>query len=84
MIPPETFGLKEARGEDNNIIISYLILQNILSPQLKEMTSQYKVMCGCEYCISTKSMHSSLLSWPERFLNLNTKGAMHKTEVVLQ
>ena len=25
-------------------------------------------MCGCECCIYTKSMNSSLLSWRERFL----------------
>ena len=31
-------------------------------PNLK-MSSRYKVMCGCECCISAKSMHSSLLSW---------------------
>ena len=36
------------------------------------MTSQYKVMCGCECFISSKIMHSSLLSWCERFWkNLN-------------
>ena len=27
------------------------------------MFSRYKVTCGCECCISAKSMHSSLLSW---------------------
>ena len=27
------------------------------------MLSRYKVMCGYEYCISAKSMHSSLPSW---------------------
>ena len=25
-------------------------------------------MCGCECCISTKSIHSSLLSWHDRYL----------------
>ena len=25
-------------------------------------------MCGCECCISTKSIHSSLLSWRDRYL----------------
>ena len=32
-------GLKEARDEDNNIIISDSTLLNILPPQLKNMTS---------------------------------------------
>ena len=32
------------------------------------MSSRYKVMCGCECCISTKNMHSSLLLWRDRYL----------------
>ena len=32
------------------------------------MSSRYKVMCGCECCISAKSMHSSLLSWRDSYL----------------
>ena len=32
------------------------------------MSARYKVMCGCECCISTKSIHSSLLSWRDRYL----------------
>ena len=35
---PEEGGPKEARGEENNIIISDSILQNILPPQCKNMT----------------------------------------------
>ena len=61
--PPEEGGTQEARDADNNIIISDLTLCNILPPQLKNMTSRYKVMCGCEYCVSSKSIHSSLLTW---------------------
>ena len=64
---PEVDGLKEARDEENNIIISDSTLRNILPPQLKNMTYQYNVMCGCECCISVKIMHSSLLLWHEQF-----------------
>ena len=39
-------GLKEARYEDDSIIISYYKLCSILPPQLKQMSSIYKVMCG--------------------------------------
>ena len=45
--PPEEGGLKESRDKDNNIIISDSTLINIIPPQIKNMTSQYKVMCGC-------------------------------------
>ena len=56
--PPEEGVLKDTRDEENNIIISDSTKQNILPPQLKNMTSWYKVMGGCACCISAKSMHS--------------------------
>ena len=45
-IPPEELGLKEARDAEDNAIISYSTLRNILTPQLNNMTAVYKVMCG--------------------------------------
>ena len=51
-------GLKEARYEDDNIIISDSTLRSLFPPQLKNMSSRYKVMRGCECCITAKSMHS--------------------------
>ena len=65
--PPDEGGPKEARDEDNNIIIRDPTLQNIIPPQLKNMTYQYKVMCGCECCIYAKIVHSSLSLWHEHF-----------------
>ena len=59
----DNFGLKEARYEENNIIISDSTLRSLLPPQLKNISSRYKVMCGCKCCISAKSMQSWLLSW---------------------
>ena len=63
VITPEEDGLKDARDNENNIIISHSALKNILPTQLKNMCACYKVLCGCECCISSKIMHSSLLSW---------------------
>ena len=68
VIPPEEFGLKEVRDADNNIIVDDSIFHDILPPQLKKLTSIYKVICGCECCISAKIVHSLLLSWRERYL----------------
>ena len=65
---PNDGGLKYARDEDDNIIISDSKLRSLLPPQLKQMSARYKVMCGCKYCISAKSIHSSLLSWSDRCL----------------
>ena len=50
-------GLKNARYEDDKIIISYYILCLLLPHQSKQMSIHYKVMCSCECCISAKSIH---------------------------
>ena len=60
--------IKYARDEDDKMIISNYTLRSLLPTQLKQMPIQYKVVCGCEFCISTKSIHSSLLSWCDRYL----------------
>ena len=65
---PNDGGLKDARDEDGKIIISDSTLRSLLPPQVKQMSAHYKIMCGCECCISAKSIHSSLLSWRDRYL----------------
>ena len=54
---PNYGGLKDARDEDGKIIISDSTLSSLLPPQLKKLSSHYKIMCGCECCISAKSIH---------------------------
>ena len=45
------------------------------------MSSRYNYMCGCEYCIYTKSILSLLLSWRDSYLkNSRIKAKMVKTE----
>ena len=51
---PNYGGLKDARDEDGKIIISDSTLCSLLPPQLKQMSACYKIMCGCECCISAK------------------------------
>ena len=65
---PHDGGLKDARYEDGNIIISDSTFRSLFPPQLKPMSARYKVMCGCECCISAKSIHLSFLSWRDRYL----------------
>ena len=78
---PNGVGIKDARDEDGNIIISDSILYSLLPPQLKQISARYKVMCGCECCISAKSIHSSLISWRDRYLkNSRIKAKMLKAE----
>ena len=54
-------GTKDARDEDGKIIISDSTLRLLFPPQLKQMSARYRIMCGCECCISAKIIHSSLL-----------------------
>ena len=78
---PNDGGLKYARDEDDNIIISDSTLRSLFIPQLKQISAQYKVMCGCECFISDKSLHSSLLSWRDGYLkNSKIKAKMLKIE----
>ena len=65
---PNDGGMKYARDENGKIIISYSTLRLLLPPQLKQMSARYKIMCGCECCISAKSIHSSLLYLRDRYL----------------
>ena len=60
---PNDGGIKDARDEDDNIIISDSTFRSLLPPQLKQIYERYKVVCGCECCIYAKSIHSSFLSW---------------------
>ena len=51
---PNDGGIKNARDEDDNIIISDYTLRSLLPHQFKKTSTQYNVMCGCECCIYAK------------------------------
>ena len=51
-----------ALDADNNNIISDSTLHYILPLQLKKISARYNVNYGCEYCISTKTVHFYLLT----------------------
>ena len=44
---PNDGGLKDARYEDDNIIISDYTLCSLFPYLLKQISAHYKVMCGC-------------------------------------
>ena len=48
-------GLKDAKDKYDNIIISDSTLRSLLPPQLKQISARYRIMGGCECCISAKS-----------------------------
>ena len=51
---PNYGGLKDAMDEDDNIIISDYTVCSLLSPQLKQMSARYRVMCDCKCFIYAK------------------------------
>ena len=65
---PNDGGLKNARDEDGKITFRDSTLHSLLPPQFKQMSARYKIMCGCECCVSAKIIHSSLLSWRDIYL----------------
>ena len=74
-------GMKDAKDENGKLIISDSTLRLLLPPQLKQMSAYYKILCGCECCISAKIIHSSLLSWCDRYLkNSRSKAKMSRAE----
>ena len=58
---PNYGGLKDARDEYGNIIISGSTFCSLSLPEFKKMSARYKIMCGCKCCIFAKIIHSSLL-----------------------
>ena len=78
-------GLTDSRDEDGYIITSDSTLRSLLPHQLKQVYARYKVMCGCECCISAKSIHSSLLSRRDNYLkNSKIKPKMLKPEGLMK
>ena len=60
--------MKDARNEDGKIVISDSTSCSLLPSQLKQISARYKILCCCECCISVQIIHSSLLSWRDRYL----------------
>ena len=82
---PNYGSLKDARYEDSKIIIRDSTFCSLLPHQLKQMSTRYKVVCGCECCISAKIIHSSLLYWRDRYLkNSIIKAKILKAEVLVR
>ena len=54
---PNDGGIKDAMDEYDDIIIRDSTLHSLLPPQLKQISSRYKFMCGCEFFISAKTIH---------------------------
>ena len=62
--PSEEVLLKEEIYSDNNIIISDSTLRSIIPPQLNKMSTQHKVVCGCDlYICQNYSFIITIMVW---------------------
>ena len=64
---PYDGGLVGARHAiTNGVIISYTMLRSLAPPQLRPITDNHKMMCGCAICKTSKYMRESLNAWQQK------------------
>jgi hypothetical protein len=67
--PPDQGGLLGARHhESNDVIISDTMLRSLVPPELRPMTDQHKIMCGCTICNTSKYLQTSLNAWRRKHM----------------
>jgi hypothetical protein len=64
--PP--MGLAAAKDAAGKCLISDTMLRSLLPPELKPATNRHKQMCGCENCLTFRSIHGSLNAFRDRHL----------------
>ena len=67
--PVEEGGLAEARDDDGRALISDTALRSMMPEQLRRATERHKRMCGCETCITVRSLQQTLNAWRKRHIN---------------
>ena len=68
---PDDGGLVGARHAISNYVInSDTMLRSLAPPQLRPMTDNHKMMCGCAICNTSKYMQESLNAWRRKQLKI--------------
>ena len=68
---PDDGDLLGARhAKTNDVIISDKILRSLAPPQLRPMTDNHKMMCGCAICNTSKYMKEYLNAWRRKKLKI--------------
>ena len=57
-------------AKTNNVIISDTMLRSLAPTQLRPMTDNHKMMCGCAICNTSKYMQESLNAWRRKQLKI--------------
>ena len=66
--PQEEGGLKEVIDDNGKVIVSESSLRKILPRNIKPMSKQKRVLCGCEACITADLLQLSLNAWQQKHL----------------
>ena len=68
---PDDGGLVGARhAETNDVIISDTMLRSLAPPQLRPITDNKKLTCGCAICNTSKYMQEYLYAWRRKQLRI--------------
>ena len=68
---PDDGGLLGARHtETNEVIISDTMIRSLAPTQLRPMTDNHKMMCGCAICNTSKYMQEYLNAWRRKKLKI--------------
>ena len=75
---PDDVGLLGARhAKTNDVIISDTVLRSLAPFQLRPMTDNHKMMCGCSICNTSKYMQEYLNAWQQKQLKIMKDKADH-------
>ena len=68
---PDDGGLLGSRhAEKNDVIISDTMLRSLAPTQLRPMTDNHKMMCGCSICNTSKYTQEYLNAWRRKQLKI--------------
>ena len=66
--PAQDGGLAEARDDNGRVIISDFNLCKLIPPNVKPMSKQRRILCGCEICVSADILQHSINAWRTKHL----------------
>jgi hypothetical protein len=66
--PVQDGGLAEAHDDNGRVIISDFNLCQLIPPNVKPMSKQRRILCGCEICVSADILQHSINTWRTKHL----------------
>ena len=89
VLPDNGSLLGAGHAETNDVIISDTMLRYLTPPQLRPMTDNHKMMCGCSICNISNYMQEYLNAWRRKQLKImkekaeNSRGSKNVNQLKL-